>query len=187
MDSSPDGRIFLVLFPKDGYLFDVWTECATGWQCGRRFETAEGYRNNVEERMGEEQNYTKKVLEESHTIAMVGLSPSEDKPSNGVAKYLKKAGYRVIPVNPGYEEILGEKSYKSLSEIPDKVDVVDIFMRADKLLPIVEEAVKIKPKYIWLQLGILNEDAKVIAEKNGIGFVMDKCMKQEHAKHFRKD
>jgi len=137
--------------------------------------------------MADEQEYTKKILEEIHTIAMVGLSPSEDKPSNGVAKYLKKAGYRVIPVNPGYEEILGEKSYKSLSEIPDKVDVVDIFMRADKLLPVVEEAVKIKPRYIWLQLGIVNEDAKAVAEKNGIGFVMDKCMKQEYAKHFKKD
>jgi uncharacterized protein len=141
----------------------------------------------MEDCMGDEQDYAKKVLEESHTIAMVGLSPSEDKPSNGVAKYLKRAGYRVIPVNPAYEEILGETSYKSLSDIPEKVDVVDIFMRADKLLPVVEEAVKIRPKYIWLQLGIVNEDAKAVAEKNGIGFIMDKCMKQEHAKFFKKD
>jgi predicted CoA-binding protein len=128
---------------------------------------------------------TKEILETSHTIAMVGLSPTEDRPSNGVARYLKKAGYRVIPVNPGYDEILGEKSYKSLSEIPDRVDVVDIFMRADKVVPVVEEAVRIKPRYIWLQLGIVNEEARAIAEKAGIGFVMDKCMKQEHAKHFK--
>ena len=137
--------------------------------------------------MGDEQDYTKKILEESHTIAMVGLSPSEDKPSNVVAKYLKEAGYRVIPVNPAYEEILGEKSYKSLSDIPEKVDVVDIFMRADKLLPVVEEAVKIKPKYIWLQLGIVNDDARAVAGKNGIGFVQDKCMKQEYSKYFKKE
>lgn len=128
---------------------------------------------------------TKEILETSHTIAMVGLSPTEDKPSNGVARYLMKAGYRVIPVNPAYEEILGEKSYKSLSEIPDKVDVVDIFMRADKVAPVVEEAVKIKPKYIWLQLGIVSEEARAIAESHGIGFVMDKCMKMEHAKYFK--
>ena len=127
---------------------------------------------------------TKEILETSHTIAIVGLSPTEDRPSNAVARYLKKAGYRIIPVNPGYEEILGEKSYKSLSEIPEKVDVVDVFMRADKVMPVVEEALTINPKYIWLQLGIVNEEARAIAEAHGIGFVMDKCMKQEHAKYF---
>jgi uncharacterized protein len=135
----------------------------------------------------EEKEKIKEILETSRVIAMVGLSPSEDKPSNGVAKYLKKAGYRVIPVNPGYEEILGERSYKSLADIPEKVDVVDIFMRADRLLPVVEEAIKIKPKAIWLQLGIVNEEAKTLAGKNGIPFVMDRCMKIEHARFFGKD
>lgn len=127
---------------------------------------------------------TKEILETSHTIAMVGLSPTEDRPSNGVARYLKRAGYRIVPVNPAYDEILGEKSYKTLSDIPEPVDVVDIFMRADKVVPVVEEAVRIKPKYIWLQLGIVSEEARAIAEAHGIGFVMDKCMKQEHAKFF---
>ncbi len=137
--------------------------------------------------MDQKEGIGKEALETSHTIAIVGLSPSEDKASNGVARYLRNAGYRIIPVNPGYEEILGEKSYKSLSEIPEKVDVVDIFMRADKLVPVVEEAVKIKPKYIWLQLGIISDEARVIAEKSGIGFVMDRCMKQEHTKFFKKE
>jgi predicted CoA-binding protein len=124
----------------------------------------------------------KDLLESSKVIAMVGLSPKIDKPSNRVANYLKAHGYRVIPVNPQYEEILGEKSYKSLSDIPDKVDVVDIFMRAENVVPVVEEAIKIKPKAIWLQLGIVNDQAKAIAEKNGIDFVQDLCIKLEHAR-----
>ena len=118
-------------------------------------------------------------------IAMVGLSPNEEKPSNSVAKYLKNAGYRVIPVNPQNDEILGEKCYRTLSDIPDKIDVVDIFMRADKVLPIVEEAITLKPKCIWLQLGIVNEEAKKIAEAHGIMFVMDACMKREHERLFK--
>lgn len=115
-------------------------------------------------------------------IAIVGLSPDHEKPSNIVATYLIAHGYRIIPVNPGYEEILGQKSYKSLSEIGEKIDVVDIFMRADKLLPVVEEAIKLKPKAIWLQLGIINEEAGKLAEKAGITFFMNVCIKQEHTK-----
>jgi hypothetical protein len=124
----------------------------------------------------------KELLETSKTVAMVGLSPNEEKASNLVAKYLKERGYRVIPVNPGYDEILGEKSYKSVSEIPEKVDVVDIFMRAENVVPVVQEAVQIKPRAIWLQLGIANDEAKKIAEENGITFVQDACMKQEHTR-----
>jgi predicted CoA-binding protein len=124
----------------------------------------------------------KDLLESSKVIAMVGLSPKTDKPSNRVANYLKEHGYRVIPVNPQHEEILGEKSYKSLSDIPDKVDVVDIFMRAENVVPVIEEAIKIKPKAIWLQLGIVNDQAKAIAEKNGVGFVQNLCIKLEHAR-----
>jgi len=124
----------------------------------------------------------KDLLESSKIIAMVGLSPKTDKPSNRVANYLKEHGYRVIPVNPQHEEILGEKSYKSLSDIPDKVDVVDIFMRAENVIPVVEEAIKIKPKAIWLQLGIVNDLAKTIAEKNGVDYVQNLCIKLEHAR-----
>jgi predicted CoA-binding protein len=115
-------------------------------------------------------------------VAVVGLSADEDKPSNVVARYLIGKGFRVIPVNPGLESVLGEKSYGSLSEIPEKIDVVDIFMRSERVLPIVEEAVRLKPKAIWLQLGIRNDEARTLAVKNGIMFIMDKCIKQEHSR-----
>jgi uncharacterized protein len=124
----------------------------------------------------------KEILEQSKIVAMVGLSPDREKPSNVVADYLMAHGFRVIPVNPGYNEILGQKSYKSLSDVPDKIDVVDIFMRTEKVLPIVEEAIKLKPRAIWLQLGIINEEAKKLAEDEGIAFFMNVCMKQEHEK-----
>ncbi len=122
----------------------------------------------------------RRLLQSIKVIAMVGLSPNEEKPSNAVAKYLKNAGYRVLPVNPQYDEILGEKCYHTLTEIPEKIDVVDIFMRADKVVPVVEEAVRLKPRCIWLQLGIVNEEARRIAESHGIMFVMDACMKQKY-------
>jgi uncharacterized protein len=130
----------------------------------------------------EQDGAIKELLQVCRVIAIVGLSPDEDKPSNGVARYLKGKGFRIIPVNPGRDVILGEKCYKSLADIPEPVDVVDIFMRADKVLPFVEEAARLKPKAIWLQLGIVNEAAKAVAETSGIMFVQDKCVKQEHAK-----
>jgi hypothetical protein len=134
----------------------------------------------LEENMELSDQTKKDVFASSKIIAVVGLSPKADKPSNRVANYLKVHGYRIIPVNPQYEEILGEKSYKSLSDIPDKVDVVDIFMRAENVVPVVEEAIRIKPKAIWLQLGIVNDEAKAIAEKTGIDFVQNLCIKLEH-------
>ena len=124
----------------------------------------------------------KEILEQSKVVAMVGLSPDKEKASNIVANYLIARGYRIIPVNPGYDEILGQKSYKSLSDIPDKIDIVDIFMRSEKVLPIVEEAIKLKPRAIWLQLGIINEEAKKLVEEHGITFFMNVCIKQEHTK-----
>jgi len=124
----------------------------------------------------------KEVLERSRVIAVVGLSPDVEKPSNIVAQYMIAHGYRVIPVNPGHENILGLKTYKALSDIMEKVDIVDIFMKAETLLPVVEEAVRIRPKCIWLQLGIINEEAKKLAEDNGITFFMDRCIKIEHSK-----
>jgi hypothetical protein len=122
------------------------------------------------------------LLKTAHVIAIVGLSPEEGKTSNSVAKYLKGKGYRIIPVNPGHDEILGEKAYKSLLDIPEKVDIVDVFMRAEKVLPFVEEALKLHPKAIWLQLGIRNDDARQLVEKTDIGYVEDKCLKQEHSR-----
>jgi hypothetical protein len=134
----------------------------------------------------EQDRAIKELLDTSRTIAMVGLSADEEKPSNVVARYLRDNGFTVIPVNPGQDTILGEKSYKSLGRIPERIDIVDIFMRSDKVLPFVEEAVTLRPKAIWLQLGIANDEAKALAEKSGIMFVMDRCIKQEHSRLFPK-
>ncbi len=122
------------------------------------------------------------ILERSKNIAIVGLSPKMDRPSNMVAQYLIATGYNVIPVNPRHDEILGRRCYKNLSDIPEQVDIVDIFMRSENVLPIIEEAVKIRPKCIWLQLGIQNEEARRLSEGHGITFFMDICIKQEHAR-----
>jgi uncharacterized protein len=121
----------------------------------------------------------KELLEKVHTVAIVGLSADESKPSNEVARFLQERGYRIVPVNPGQKMILGEKCYKSLSEIPDKIDIVDIFMRSDKVLPVVIEAIGLRPAAIWLQLGIVNDDAWKAAEVAGVMFIQDRCMKQE--------
>lgn len=129
-----------------------------------------------------QQTKEKEILEQSKVVAIVGLSPDKEKASNIVAKYLIANGYRIIPVNPGYNEILGQKSYKSLSDIPEKIDIVDIFMRSEKVLPVVEEAIKLRPRAIWLQLGIINEEAKKLVEDNGIAFFMNVCVKEEHTK-----
>jgi predicted CoA-binding protein len=135
--------------------------------------------------MSDEDISRKELLLSSKVIAIVGLSPKEDKPSNEVAKYLIEAGYRIIPVNPGYDEILGVKCWHTLSDIPEKVDIVDIFMRADKVIPVVEEALAMKPRCIWLQLGIVNEEAKKTAESKDITFIMDLCIKREYERLFK--
>jgi uncharacterized protein len=127
---------------------------------------------------------TRKLLEDARLIAIVGLSPDKEKASNIVAGYLIKAGYRIVPVNPRYEEILGAKSYRSLSDIPGTVDIVDIFMRAENVPPVVEEAVGLKPKAVWLQLGIVSEEAEDLARKNGILYRENVCIKQEHTRLF---
>ena len=124
----------------------------------------------------------KKLLEESRVIAVVGLSSDEQKASNVVAVYLMAHGYRVIPVNPFHAEILGQKSYPSLSDVPEKFDIVDIFMKAENVLPVVEEAIKLAPKAIWLQLGIVNEEARKLVESSNIPFFMDQCIKQQHTR-----
>ncbi|HOV89119.1 MAG TPA: CoA-binding protein [Syntrophorhabdaceae bacterium] len=124
----------------------------------------------------------KELLNKVKVIAVVGISQNLNKPSNIVARYLKQEGYTIIPVNPNYNEVLGEKCYRSLVDIKERIDIVDIFMRSEKLMPIVEEAVKIKPQCIWLQLGIINESVKRLAEENNIKFVMDQCIKIEHTR-----
>ena len=127
-----------------------------------------------------------KILEKSKTIAVVGASRNPSKAGHSIPKYLKEHGYTIIPVNPKAETILEEKVYPNLAEIPVQVDIVDIFRPSEETSKVVEEAVKLKPKLIWLQLGIVNDKAKEIAEKHGIPFVMDKCMKIEHMRLFHR-
>jgi hypothetical protein len=124
----------------------------------------------------------KKILSNSKTIAVIGISPKEDRPSYIVASYLKSKGYRIIPVRPDGEWILGEQVYRSLLEIPNEisVDVVDIFRRSEDVPPIVEEAVQRKAKVVWMQEGVIHKEAGEKAERAGIKVVMDRCMKKEH-------
>lgn len=121
---------------------------------------------------------------QSKTIVVVGLSKSEFKASYGVASYLQSAGYKIIPVNPtsAGQRILDEKVYSSVLEIPDKIDLVDVFRPSEEVLAVAEEVVKLKnkPRFFWMQLGIENEEAKQLLEKNGIQVVMNKCMMVEH-------
>ncbi len=126
----------------------------------------------------------RRILQETRVVASVGLSRDWYRPSFFAAKYLQEHGYRVIPVNPRYEEILGEKCYPSLRDIPEKVDVVQIFQRPERVTPFVEDAIKIGAKVVWMQLGIVNEEAATRARKAGLEVVMDRCMKIEHARLF---
>jgi len=124
----------------------------------------------------------KKILSNSKAVAVVGISPKEDRPSYLVASYLKSKGYQIIPVRPDGEEILGEKVYHSLTEIPKeiKVEVVDIFRKSEDVPPIVDEAIQRGAKAVWMQEGIVHKEAGKKAEKAGLKVVMDRCMKKEH-------
>jgi predicted CoA-binding protein len=120
------------------------------------------------------------ILNFSRVVAVVGHSPKPDRPSYRVASYLKEQGYKIIPVNPLEKEILGELCYPDLASIPESVDVVDIFRRSEEVLPIVEEAIKIGAKAVWLQEGVINEEAAARAREAGLMVIMDKCMLKEH-------
>jgi predicted CoA-binding protein len=120
------------------------------------------------------------LLKKYQNIAIVGLSPKNNRPSNQVALYLMEAGYNIIPVNPGQQEILGKKCYPDLESIPEPVDIVDIFRRSEDIPPIVESAIKIGTKVVWMQQGIVNEDAASSAKKAGLTVVMDRCLKVDH-------
>lgn len=120
------------------------------------------------------------ILENAHTIAVVGLSSSPGKASYRVAAYLKHAGYRLVPVNPYAREILGEKSYADLEAIPEAIDIVQIFRPSEQVAPFVEQAIRIGAKAVWMQLGIVDEAAAEIARAAGLKVVMDRCMKVEH-------
>ncbi len=128
----------------------------------------------------------KNTLSTSKTVAVVGISPKPDRPSYIVASYLQSKGYRIIPVRPDGEQILGEKVYHTLTEIPPdiRIDVVDIFRKSEEVPPIVEEAVQRGAKVIWMQEGVVHPEAARRAEKAGLKVVMDRCMKKEHQRFF---
>ena len=122
----------------------------------------------------------RKLLGETRVIAVVGLSDKPDRPSHGVAAYMQKAGYRIIPVNPAIAETLGEKSYASLRDIPVKVDMVDVFRKPDAVPAIVEDAIAIGAKSVWMQEGVVNNAAADQARAAGLAVVMDRCLLKEH-------
>jgi uncharacterized protein len=126
----------------------------------------------------------RRILRENHVIAVVGLSADWFRPSYFAAKYLQEHGYRIIPVNPKYDEILGEKCYKSVREIPEKVDVVDVFRKTADVMPIAEDAIAIGARVLWQQIGVQNVAAAEKAEAAGLDAVMDRCMKIEHGRLF---
>lgn len=122
----------------------------------------------------------KDILVSAKTIASVGLSSNQQKESFWIASYLKDQGYRIIPVNPTADEILGEKAYPDLSSIPEQVDVVQVFRRPEDVPPVVEEAIKIGAKAVWMQEGIVHEEAAQKAREAGLQVVMDACMRATH-------
>ena len=125
----------------------------------------------------------KAMLDNYRNIAVVGLSPDPAKPSHGVAAYLKRAGYRIFPVNPAcQQEILGEPCYPSLAEIPEPVEIVDVFRRSEFVPEIVEQAIAKGAKVVWMQEGVVNEGAATRAVQAGLDVVMDRCILKEHSK-----
>jgi len=126
----------------------------------------------------------KTILEQSKVIAVVGLSRRESRPGYYVPAYMHAAGYRIIPVNPYLEEALGEKAYPDLPSIPDPVDMVVIFRRSEDVPPVVDEAIEIGAKVVWMQLGIINEEAAAKARAAGLQVVMNSCIKIDHQRLF---
>jgi len=122
------------------------------------------------------------ILESSKTIAVVGLSSSPFRPSNGVSEYMRRAGYRIIPVNPNETEVLGEKCYARLEDVPVKIDIVDVFRRSEFVPEIVESAIKIGAKTVWMQEGVIHEAAAERARSAGLNVVMDRCILKDHRK-----
>lgn len=136
-------------------------------------ERTDGWHNPPDEEI-------EKIIRQSKTIAVVGMSSRPEKASFGVARYLMDQGYEIIPVNPGESEILGKKVFPRLSTIGRPVDLVDVFRQAEATPPIVVEAISIGAKYIWLQEGIVSEESYRLAQEAGVPIIMDKCIKKEH-------
>lgn len=130
----------------------------------------------------------RRILRDCRTVAVVGLSAEWNRPSNFVGKYLQQHGYRIIPVNPRYAtdpgEVLGERCYASLADIPEPVDMVDVFRRTEDVLPLAQQAIDIGAKCLWQQIGVRNEEADRVVRAAGLDSVMDRCVKIEHARLF---
>ena len=126
----------------------------------------------------------RRILNEYKRVAVVGLSADWSRPSNFAAKYLLDHGFEVIPVNPKYDEILGQKCYPDLLSIPTPVDIVDLFQRVDRIPPFVDQAIEIGARVVWMQLGIIHEEAAQKARDAGLEVIMDRCMKIEYARLF---
>lgn len=124
----------------------------------------------------------KQILEDNRTVAVVGLSADAHRPSHGVAKYLQAHGYRIIPVNPKYDRILGETCYPDLKSVPEKIDIVDVFRKPADCVTVAQEAAAVGAKVLWLQLGVVSAEAERIATAAGLQVVMDRCIKIDHAR-----
>ena len=125
-------------------------------------------------------NDISKILKKYRNIAVVGLSANQMRISYRVANYMRHQGYNIIPVNPNYDEIFGETCYPSLQEVPEKIEIVNIFRRPEYVLPVVKDAIKTEAKVIWMQLGIINDEAADLAVSEGLDVIMDRCIKVEH-------
>lgn len=126
----------------------------------------------------------RRILKDNRTIAIVGLSANWWRPSFFVAKYLQDHGYRVIPVNPAYDEVLGEKCYQSLRDVPEKIDMVDCFRKSAEIPALAEDAIAIGAKCLWMQLGVTHDAAAATARAAGLDVVVDRCVKIEHGRLF---
>ena len=136
--------------------------------------------------MQDDINTLRRILRESRVIAVVGLSADWYRPSYFAAKYMQEHGYRVIPVNPKYDSILGEKCYRSVRDIPERVDIVDVFRETEDVMPVAEDAIAVRAKVLWQQLGVRNEAAAARARAAGLRVVMDRCMAVEHRLRLRR-
>lgn len=136
--------------------------------------------------MSDEISTLRRILQDNRVLAVVGLSADWYRPSYFAAKYMQSHGYRIIPVNPRYagQTVLGERCYASLQDIPDKVDLVDVFRRTEAVMPIAQAAIAIGASVLWQQIGVTNADAASVARKAGLEAVMDRCVKIEHARLF---
>ena len=133
---------------------------------------------------GHDDDQIRQILESTRTIAVVGLSANPERPSHSVPAYLKSQGYRIIPVNPGVAEVLGEKAYPDLASIPEKIDAVEIFRPSSETPAIVQQAIQVGARTVWMQEGISNPEAAETAQAAGLNVVMDRCMRKEHRRLF---